>query len=654
MDSPDRWIVIIYQEGPVMNFFRKIFGGQNPEGKEDKREQNINITPKGKPDKKEEMIQVFDEYGRPLFISKQEWKDKMLRNNLEDVKDNPDQLYNLLVMALQDGFASDIIPYAKHLYQTDPIPERGATILGITYMQTGHLDKAEEIFNDFISKHGENGVILTNLAKVYSHRGDHSRAESTLWHALEVDPNQDNGLDWYAAIHNERGGEEAAQEAFRRVEAIPGSWRPQLWLARFALKKKDIEKAKSYYSEALEKAGNPPPPDLLMQMSGDLGANGFVKEMIELAGPYYDPKFHGLEAGNNLLKANLELGRIEEARNILNELYAMKRPDWKETLQYWDTELGKADIEKKGDNVPEKPSFDLMTIEGPIWQRDGSPFASLVPEKKKDAAKIAILGSVVLYKDSPGQVQVQLSDSPGRLSRAVPLALTEIIHMNTDAVVYTMVTWTQDKGFTVFGSPIDDKRLTSLKGAGGMKFDYIFGVVVDARGQNWNLSLQLNRISDGKRLAETGIEAATRNPGPAVLELSEKAVSMLMENAGVNTIKTPSWYEIPPGGHSGDYLLRIEQQLAVMCSHLEFLKGGGLTGEREILDGALHLCVNNPKNHLVRMVIAQTLRQMKKVRPDIFPEYREKINRLQKEYPLVGEVGDLIDDTISETFRTPV
>ena len=130
-------------------------------------------------------------------------------------------------------------------------------------------------------------------------------------------------------------------------------------------------------------------------------------------------------------------------------------------------------------------------------------------------------------------------------------------------------------------------------------------------------------------------------------------MKMLAEHANVNTIQPPPWYKIPTGISYGDYLLRIEQQLAVMCMHLEFLKGGGLTGEHEILDGALHLCVNNPDNYLVRMVFAQTLRQMKKVRPDMLPEYREKINRLQTEYPLQGEIGNLIAETVSGTLKNP-
>jgi len=73
-------------------------------------------------------------------------------------------------------------------------------------MEEERLDDAEKVFRNYIALHGEDGTILTNLAKIFSRRKDDALAEQTLWHALEVDPNQSNGLDWYGGIHGERGG----------------------------------------------------------------------------------------------------------------------------------------------------------------------------------------------------------------------------------------------------------------------------------------------------------------------------------------------------------------------------------------------------------------------------------------------------------------
>ena len=80
------------------------------------------------PSRDPDMIRVFDEYGREMFLTKQQWKATLL-GNLDKARNDPDQLYALLVGALEDGFGADIVSYAEQLHRTDPVFARGATIL---------------------------------------------------------------------------------------------------------------------------------------------------------------------------------------------------------------------------------------------------------------------------------------------------------------------------------------------------------------------------------------------------------------------------------------------------------------------------------------------------------------------------------------------
>jgi len=41
---------------------------------------------------------------------------------------------------------------------------------------------------------------------------------------------------------------------------------------------------------------------------------------------------------------------------------------------------------------------------------------------------------------------------------------------------------------------------------------------------------------------------------------------------------------------------------------------------------------------------------MRKVRPGILPEYKEKVALLQREHPLTGNVAQLVEKTIAETL----
>jgi tetratricopeptide (TPR) repeat protein len=518
-------------------------------------------------------------------------------------------------------------------------------------MENNRLDDAERTFNDFLSTHGDDGVVLTNLAKVYSRQGDDARAASTLWQALEVDPNQDNGLDWYAAIHRDRGGEASALDAYHRVAMLPRSWRAHLWLARDALQHRDLDTAATLYDELLVRVEPPVPPGVLMQISGDLGNHGYLREIIRVVEPHFDPALHGLQVGNNLIKANHDLGRTDRARHVLGQLYAQNRPDWRESLGYWDTELAKTDVDRQAEKSHEKVSVVLMSVEGPLWTRDGSPFAALLPPKTDPTRSIAFLGSTVLLATAPKEPTVQLCDAPGRLSRAIPLILAERIHLHSDAIGITLVPWAQNEGFAVFGSPYEDKDLCALADKGERPPDFLVGVTVDTTPSEWHLRLRLIRMADGVRVADDQVQANPQDPGPAGELLGRKVEQLLVKHAGVRMLRPPDWYRVPPGQDSSDYLLRLEQQLAVACTHIEFLDGGGLFGEHEMLDGILHLCLRQPDNHLVRLVLAQTLRHMRQTRSTILSEYRDKVDLLQRTHPLAGETGELIGATVSRVME---
>lgn len=600
-----------------------------------------------------DLIKVYDAYGREVYLTKQQWRDNVLLGNLERAREDPERLYSMLVGALRDGFAADIVPFAEHLQRTDPIPARGSVILGIVYLKIGRLDDSQRVLEDHIVRHGEDGYVLTNLAKVYAGRGDDVRAESVLWHALELDPNQDNGLGWYISIQRERGGDDAALEACRRVAALPNSWLARLWLAKAALKADDQAGAEKLYIEALSSAGRPVPPDLLMHMSGDLGIHGCLAESIRLTEPHFDPAYHGLPVGNNLLKAHLDLGQIGEARKILDLLYAQKRPDWSQALSFWDTEIGKAEAaslsQAQAHLSPAELSVTVIALEGPIWTRDNSSFAALMPIKPAGTPRIAVFGGIALIKESEHPM-IQLSDAPGRLTRGIPLFLAEHVHLATTAVGLALLPWAQGKGFAVFGQDMEDSEVRSFVGNDENTPDFITRVVVDATEHTWRLNLRLLRRTDGQRLAETSVDAVFEDLGPVLDRLAEALMEILAEHVGIRAVAPPNWYQRPTGQDAADYLIRLEQQLAVVCAHFPSLGGGSLFGERNILDGALQLCLRWPANPAVRMVLSQTLRHMLAVRPDILPEYRDKIELLMREHPLSGDIAPLIEKTVKEVF----
>jgi hypothetical protein len=119
-----------------------------------------------------------------------------------------------------------------------------------------------------------------------------------------------------------------------------------------------------------------------------------------------------------------------------------------------------------------------------------------------------------------------------------------------------------------------------------------------------------------------------------LLALSEQLLHLLVRHVEITRTTPPAFYRVPAGADFPFYLLRLEQLLAVRCASIPGTSAAFLSGEREMLDGNLQLCLNYPENVTTRLVFLQTLLRMKKVRPEVVAEYRDRVLLLQMEKPL--------------------
>jgi len=636
-----------------MGLFDKIFG------KKQATQPTIPVSSpvQTDPSKDPNMIRVFDGYGREMFITKQVWRDSILKDNLRKAWNTPQELYQIIVMALNDGFRSDVVNASRQLYKIDPDRLRGACVWGIVLMEEGRLDEAEKVLREYITKHGEAGVILTNLAKVYHSRKNETECERLLFHGLELDPNQDNGFGWYVAIHQERGGDPAAQEAMRRVAQIPGSWRARLWLARGALVRGSLDDATALYEQALTMVPQPVPADFLMQMSGDLGQRGYLAEILRLCEPHFKPDFHGITVGNNLIKAHLDLGQLDEARQVLNQLYALKRPDWQLNLSFWDTEIAKARVDLVNIEPVKPPKTGMLTIDGPIWLKPTSPARELLPARATDGLVISFLGSTAETASNSQRTVHQMADAAGRISRALPLFLAEQVEFGSQvAAVQTLMPWIAEShgGFIVSRVSWKDEDAATYARQASTKADYVIVSHLKTQTEPWEAEVRLVRTIDGKCLGVLQVSFPMAQPEASIPRLAQDLLTLLHAQAEVSLTPPPTVYKVPTGTQFPYYLLRLEQLLAVRCGTMEGVNPGFLSGERDIVLGNLQLCLDNPDNLPARLTLAQTLQAMRRVHPEVVQEFKDKVVLLQKEKPLPAPLQGVVQRLIDESFSTSI
>ena len=594
-------------------------------------------------------VRAFDQDGREVLVPRAEWRQNVLPAMVQEAWDAPDQLYMVILNSLSDGFFVEMEAAARRLYEIDPLPARGACMWGIVLTQAGRLDEAEQVLTGYGETHPADGSVLLNLAKVYADQGHPERAAATLWSALETEPNLENGLGWFAsnaqqhavAVDGEEAGQQAARAALERVAALPTSWRAQLWLARIELTTGTLAHAKDLYADALERAPRPVPPDFLMQMSGDLGERGHLPELIELTQPYFLAEVHGLPVGNNLIKALVDSGDLVAAAAIRKALAAQNRPDWQGPLGFWETEImrrksggttpagGPSDAQP-GSAQAQQIQVGMLRVDGPVWLPPNSP-ARKIFAMEPPVASVTFLGGTA---ESPEQPQPEMTDSLGRLTRALPLFLAEQVEMRTAAEGRAMLPWAVGaaSGFVVSGARWPDEQAVLAVQDPAAVSDYVVSVHIDAEVDPWTAELAFLRTDTGTRIGELSVEFPAGKPEAAVAQLADEMVELL---ASLGSVATPKEYRLPDHAVLGSYLLRLEQLMAVRCATMDGVPATFLNGEREILEAQLNLCLLEPGNVPVRLLLVETMGAMQRVKPESVAAFRPNFDRLVVEQPLL-------------------
>lgn len=638
-----------------MNFFRKLFGSKPPPSAVPPpvtSPASAAATGATDPAADPNLLRIFDTYGREMYVPKEAWRKDVLPGNLKSAWDDAEKLAKLIVISLQDGFAADLVDAARQLQRIDPYPERGAVLLSIAYLHTNRIAEAERALKAFIDGYGERGVVLAQLARVYAQRGEPARSDSTLWRALELDPNQDNALLWFAASGRQRDGERGYLDALRRAAGLPGSWRAKLWLARHALEQKDLAGALPLYHQILEQAA-PVPHDTLVQISGDLGNHGHVPLIVELVAPRFRAAEHGITVGGNLIRAYLELNQPAEARQILESLYVLQRPDWRQTLDSLQREIDDR-LHHFGAMSPNaRLQFDLLPLEGVVWARRKENLVRLLPVKSPVAARIGIVAPSVTFPPERRREQVQATreDREGMFSRATALYLAEQLHLRTTArgiAIFTQVTGRS--GFVLAGGAYASATVLQMAGEGADRCHLIVNAHIDATVCEWTITLTALRVADGEPVQTLTAVCEPERCASALTTLAQGLVELACRETSAVRQIPPAWYGPIPTDRWLFALFARSQVLLLMSAALHKGDEPALYGERAIIDGLLHYAVDQKSDPIPRLLLVTALFRHRETGSAIYREYADRVRQLQREYPVFGAPAGPLADAIETLY----
>ena len=519
----------------------------------------------------DELVTAFDERGRELQIKRSDWVTGVLAPGLEKAWADPEALYAAIVQALQDDFAPQVAAAAERLLEVDGRSTRACIIAGIVRSELGDLEGAEQILQLSVDTHGATGVVLTNLAKVLDRRGEHDRAFATLRRSVQLDPNQDNGLAWWAALEKEKRGEASVAAGLEQLAKVPGAWRPQLWLAREKLDKGELAPALVLYDQVLSVAADE--ADVLASVTGALGQAGALEDLVRLAGPRYKPEVHGPPAGMNIVEGLRLLGRFDEALAAVRRLQAMPWPPLAVALAEKEKEIVAARLPRT--DVAE-PSIELLSFDRPLWTRSLYNPDWLLPARGDDTP--AVVFFTLADETRAGQTaEVQMTDDSGRLTRGIPLYLFEAVRLRFRARALCSLMVAEGQGPVVFRElpPRDYLESTLAPPSGPAPTVLVSGSLVAS-----GLRLQVWRAGESAAPAVLDIAGEWTDVG-ALGGSAEGALASALAARGVAADTTPrTFYRPPPPELRGAYVSALEQLLYQLLAANGVVRADSLWNER--------------------------------------------------------------------------
>jgi hypothetical protein len=302
--------------------------------------------------------------------------------------------------------------------------------------------------------------------------------------------------------------------------------------AREELDFKNPAGALAIYEEVLATAGDR--ADILVTISGDLGVNGHTREIIELIAPRYDAKRHGPATGVNLLQAYLAVRDPEAAQHVLDLLFALNRAELQERLLGFSNVI--ADMMLLGEEntgAPAPPAgaseadasaddavrrIELVSISKPIWFYGLEKLSDLLPLKEGKLRRVAFGQLAVLGLKDFAAVMKQPEDELGRLSRGIPLWLSETLFFSTNYSSSAAVATMRREHYGLFNTEWAPEHIRQLVESTDGGIDFVFTGALQQKNADYELVLRLWEV---KKFRERKVFLVRWTPATANQALAE-------------------------------------------------------------------------------------------------------------------------------------
>ncbi len=595
-------------------------------------------------------IGLFDQYGRKLLIERAEWFTKFLQPALTKARENPEQLASLIANAIEQKYTEELEAISLHLLRIDPIPLRATCIRSAILLLSNRPQQAEGLLRQTLQREAAHPHLLTLLAKSLITQKKYQEVLPLLCRALSIDPNHEEALNLVLHIASETKKETLLEELSQHPKAV----KPKIALAGRLLAKKDNETA----LEVLERAASTKKTteEELASIGNLLNSQNLYLETLQVLGDRFNKKKHGITLGSPLTIALLEMGQVEDAKELLETLHKKKSPRWRDELQKLEDNLARASLEHPETLNPKTITLERLTIFGPLWLHQDPNAQELFEIKDPESPRFAVLPASVLAKKTEKAPRKEATNTSGRLSRILPLLLTEWIEMHTDCHAQTVIPWVSSEGaFALFQEEWknDDASEWTREHSADQFNDYTITLNLTEDPQQWRLDITILNTLTQETEASFSINLSLDNLVEQLKKLRKLTIDKIC-HLGAQLQPNPKGYNPPEDPEAYlQYSIRLEQCLSCVCAAQDQKRPTQqtlLAGERDILQHGLLACLESPDSLPLRLTLLKTLAAVKKINPSAALEFQKPIQWLNKSSPLENPYQGVIKTKIKSLF----
>jgi len=462
-------------------------------------------------------IETIDARGQRVRVPRDEYAEKVLPELLKANDSDPERLTAVIMQAVRDGFAEQVMPAANRLTVIDKANiERALTVLAVVQRDCDELELAEGTLNELLQRKPGSPAGYVGLGMLQERQGNLDKCIELLWKALEQDCNHPDAVHGYLQARHRQVGDDGYPAEIEKLMALPGAWRAHLWMARWLLSKDDEAGAAAIYREVL--GGDDVESDALLMASGDLVQANKSELLEELVVKRFVPGQHHPHIGMAILQHYRMREDHVAGEELLHAMYVHYGHMIGGDLQPFSAEFDRMRVSKLPPMPPlsPNPKVNIMRLDRPLWYAGFEDPAWLLPPKGEGHKHVMVFA---LALDGEPQLEWQQQEEVGRATRSLALWFAEQLWLSTPHRATAALPMAENGGWAVLGRPWPEEQLAAQVPEAERKDAILVTGQMRIDGDRRRIDLWAYDCATNQRVGHAAAEGSHEEHGAMLLQL---------------------------------------------------------------------------------------------------------------------------------------